>query len=288
MNARISIILPNYNHAAFLQQRLESIFNQTYQDFEVIILDDCSTDASLSVLSTYKSHPKTAHFEVNAHNVGSPFKQWQKGIELAKGKFIWIAESDDFCELNFLETQLKILETADVAVAKTIAFLDGEEKHEVRHPALEDSKQTDAILYCPILNVSCVLFKAQVLGPSKQKQYTNYNLIGDRVFYFEHFRNAKIGYNSETVNYFRQSASNISKLNNRNLSYYTNYFDEHCQFIFYAANEDSNVSKAMVKKYISKFYNRVGNRVPQEQKRSITYAQLYLTFKFRVFFNLVK
>ena len=40
----VSVIVPNYNHAPYLRQRLDSIFNQTFQDFEVIILDDCSTD----------------------------------------------------------------------------------------------------------------------------------------------------------------------------------------------------------------------------------------------------
>ncbi len=107
INPKVSIIIPNYNHAAFLQQRLESVFNQTYQDFEVILLDDASTDRSLDILNAYKNHPKVSHFIVNKTNSGSPFKQWQKGIDLAKGEYIWIAESDDYCEPVFLEELLK-------------------------------------------------------------------------------------------------------------------------------------------------------------------------------------
>ena len=118
---KVSIILPNYNHAKYLQDRLDSIFNQTYQNFEVIILDDASTDDSLLILNCYKDHPKVSHFVVNTENSGSPFKQWKKGLSLAKGDCVWIAESDDICDLNFLESQLKCLETADVSVAKTIA-----------------------------------------------------------------------------------------------------------------------------------------------------------------------
>ena len=46
----VSVIVPNYNHARFLRQRIESVLGQTYQDFEVILLDDCSTDESRSIL----------------------------------------------------------------------------------------------------------------------------------------------------------------------------------------------------------------------------------------------
>ena len=43
----VSVIIPNYNHAPFLKERIDSVLNQTYQNFEVILLDDCSTDNSL-------------------------------------------------------------------------------------------------------------------------------------------------------------------------------------------------------------------------------------------------
>ena len=46
----VSVIIPNYNHALFLQQRIESVLNQTDQDFELIILDDCSTDYSREII----------------------------------------------------------------------------------------------------------------------------------------------------------------------------------------------------------------------------------------------
>lgn len=99
----VSIIVPNYNHANFLKQRLDSIFNQTSQDFEVILLDDCSNDNSIEILNEFAKHIKVSHFVVNKMNSGSPFKQWKKGIELSKGEFVWIAESDDWCDINFLE-----------------------------------------------------------------------------------------------------------------------------------------------------------------------------------------
>ncbi len=99
----VSVIVPSYNHEKYLVQRLESILNQTYPNFEVILLDDCSTDHSKEILSEYAENPKVSHCVFNKINSGNTFTQWNKGIELVKGNYIWIAESDDFCELNFLE-----------------------------------------------------------------------------------------------------------------------------------------------------------------------------------------
>ena len=100
----VSVIVPNYNHESYLVQRLESIFNQTFTDFEVIMLDDCSTDGSREIMERYRGHEKVKNCIYNSENSGSPFKQWKKGVDLAKGKYIWIAESDDVSEVTFLET----------------------------------------------------------------------------------------------------------------------------------------------------------------------------------------
>lgn len=100
----ISIIVPNYNHAPFLRRRIDSILAQTCQDFELILLDDCSTDESVSVLREYESDPHVSHIVVNEMNTGSPFLQWQRGFELAKGDYVCIAESDDWWEPSILET----------------------------------------------------------------------------------------------------------------------------------------------------------------------------------------
>jgi len=99
----VSVIIPNYNHAPYLNQRIDSVLNQTYQDFELIILDDKSTDNSKEVIESYRSHPKVSQIVYNEINSGSTFKQWNRGIRLAKGELIWLAESDDDASEFFLE-----------------------------------------------------------------------------------------------------------------------------------------------------------------------------------------
>lgn len=109
MNPKVSVIVPNYNHAQFLIERLDSIFKQTFQDFEVILLDDFSKDLSWEILQSYAKHPKVKYCIRNDQNSGSPFKQWKKGLDLAKGEWIWLAESDDSCDPTFLNKNMQLL-----------------------------------------------------------------------------------------------------------------------------------------------------------------------------------
>lgn len=114
--AKLSIILPSYNHAAFLKDRLESISNQTYKDWEAIIIDDKSTDNSVQIINDFlNSNPdfNVRYFIVNESNSGSGYFSWQKGIELAETAYIWIAETDDYSEPGFLEELVHILDTND-------------------------------------------------------------------------------------------------------------------------------------------------------------------------------
>jgi len=106
-NPLVSVIIPNYNHAEYLDERIQSILNQIYQNFELVILDDKSTDNSVEVINRYKDNPHISCIVVNTENSGSTFKQWHKGFELAKGDLIWIAESDDSCDLAFLEIMVR-------------------------------------------------------------------------------------------------------------------------------------------------------------------------------------
>jgi len=98
----VSVVIPNYNHARYLRQRMESVLGQTYQDFEMILLDDCSTDESESILREYAGDPRV-RLEFNEKNSGSTFKQWNKGVRLARGEYVWIAESDDYADPHLLE-----------------------------------------------------------------------------------------------------------------------------------------------------------------------------------------
>lgn len=100
---KISVIVPNFNYAQYLGERLRSIFNQSHPIFELIVLDDASTDNSLEVLETLRGElGREFRVVVNDKNSGNVFAQWARGVELARGDLIWIAEADDIAHPNFL------------------------------------------------------------------------------------------------------------------------------------------------------------------------------------------
>lgn len=111
---KVSVVVPNYQHAQFLERRLQSIFEQSYSDIEVIILDDASSDNSISIIENFLHDPRVS-LHVNTHNSGSPFIQWNKGAALATGEYLWFAESDDHAHPQFLEKMVPLLE-ADTRV----------------------------------------------------------------------------------------------------------------------------------------------------------------------------
>ena len=107
---KVSVVIPNYNHARFLRRRIDSVLQQTYQDFELILLDDCSADNSREILSSYAGDPRV-RMEFNAANSGSTFKQWNKGVRLARAEYIWIAESDDYADPQLLDRLRGVLDS---------------------------------------------------------------------------------------------------------------------------------------------------------------------------------
>ena len=283
MNKLVSIILPNYNHAQFLEERLNSIVNQTYQDFELIILDDCSTDGSLNILEPYKTHPKVSYFIVNTENTGSPFKQWQKGLDKVRGEFVWIAESDDKVDLDFLENQVAMLnsQNCEVVVAETFKFntqkgVFGTVEHPIFKTQAQQKLTLDDILFCPILNVNAAVFRSHLIP--RAETFSSYNIIGDLVFYHEAFSDCTITKNKSTKAYFRKSDESVSALDNKHINYYKSYFYEHLRFVK-SVYETGEMSNTVFNQYVKKFFNRVRYRMSRIEKLNFTYLNMYLKYR---------
>ena len=81
----VSVIVPNYNYSRYLNSRIDSILAQTFSDYELILLDDASTDDSAQVLEQYGGNEHVTHLIVNEKNSGSPFVQWKRGMENISG-----------------------------------------------------------------------------------------------------------------------------------------------------------------------------------------------------------
>ena len=109
----VTVVVPNFNHALYLPKRIESVLNQSFANIELILLDDCSNDNSRAVMERYAEQDARISLLFNETNSGNTFRQWDKGLKMAKGKYIWIAESDDFAEYSFLSELVPLLEAND-------------------------------------------------------------------------------------------------------------------------------------------------------------------------------
>lgn len=243
----VSVIVPNYNHAPFLVERLESIYNQTYKNIEVILLDDCSTDNSREILSSYaekySNNTITLFNEVNSRRV---FKQWNKGLEAAKGELIWIAESDDYCELDFLEkmTALFKYDSVMLAFARSVFMQEGEKiwsTEEYLHdlPRLKwdqpfymsanDLVENGFAIHNVIPNVSSAVFRNTGVIPEEvQNICSSMQLSGDWIFYLNMIKGSVVAYTNDTTNYYRIHPQSTSLKIQKTEDYYKEFEQVSC------------------------------------------------------------
>ncbi|MFI3328432.1 MAG: glycosyltransferase family 2 protein [Rikenellaceae bacterium] len=226
---KVSVILPNYNHSRYLTQRIESILNQTYQDFELIILDDKSPDDSVSVIERYRDHERVSQVVINENNSGSTFKQWDLGFSLAQGEYIWIAESDDYADETFLEKCVAALDAhptvgfcmtdshcvdseGEIVNYKVINRIELKDRSSSNKPIKYNGKELvkqKLIKYNIAYNASMILFRKAVLS-SIPVDYKGYKACGDWLFWGEIALRHDVARVPERLNYFRQHNNKVS------------------------------------------------------------------------------
>ena len=230
----VSIIIPNYNHALYLKQRIDSVLEQTFQDFELIILDDCSTDSSRKIIELYKDHPKIVHIIYNKENSGGVFKQWVTGIKLAIGQYIWIAESDDYAAENFLEETVEVLSNdsslgmvftnSNIINNDSKSSTTSEEANAESYSQLStfeniiDQENISLFLISEMIisNASSVLFRKSSLLTLDLKELQKFVNTGDRFAYVGLALNSKIKYISKSLNFMRLHEHNTTKKSFKN------------------------------------------------------------------------
>ena len=225
MTPKVSIVIPNYNHARFLERRIQSVLNQTYQDFEVIYLDDCSNDNSRDIIEKYKNNEKVSKVIINSENSGSTFKQWNKGIKQAKGEYVWLAESDDYADNRFLEFMVPILEeNPNVGIVKCRSYVVDQDNNildilEENYPRdwsksfILNGKE-ECLLNIKhgisIANASATLIRKSVYEAIGCAD-TSFKMAGDWMTWCRMLDKSDFAYISEPLNYMRQVHSNTAR-----------------------------------------------------------------------------
>jgi glycosyltransferase involved in cell wall biosynthesis len=237
----VSVIVPNYNHARYLPRRIESILAQTYCDFELILLDDCSADDSRDILASYEGDPRIK-VAYNEENSGNPFKQWNKGVRMSRGRYLWIAESDDFAEPRFLERTVSLLqEQPEVTFVYCRAWQVGEDGQRWRF-ADADFDRLDAehwksdfvadgaeecrryfALCAPVLNASTVVFRKEAYERAGMAD-ERLRVAADYKMWATMAVAGKVAYIAEPLSYYRTHSENVRTRTDANGLLHSEYF----------------------------------------------------------------
>ncbi len=228
---KVSAVIPNYNYARYLKERIDSILFQTYPVTEIIILDDCSTDNSVEVIqSCIQQNPTDIpiRFVPNEKNSGNVFSQWQKAFQEAGGEYVWIAEADDSSSARFLETVMQGFRDERVVLSYCESLTMDEHNVllmgdlRVWIDLFETGKWNDDYInegaievaesMCinnTIANVSSAVIKNDdynmILEGAKE-----YHLAGDWYTYMNILKRGKIAYFKESLNYHRMQTQGLT------------------------------------------------------------------------------
>ncbi|MBO4454606.1 MAG: glycosyltransferase family 2 protein [Paludibacteraceae bacterium] len=218
---KVSVIMPNYNHAPYLKERMDSILAQDYPDFEVILLDDASTDDSAAILKEYTQDQKVKALIINEQNSGNTFMQWKRGLELATGDYIWIAESDDVAAPNLLTRLVEAIEQKHATLAFCRSrWIDSDGQTITRNvdPRWKrDFSMAGATFvrryllgYNIICNASAVIFKREAAQTVDMDKVTQFTASGDRLFWIQIALQGRVAYVADSLNKFRQHTQKVS------------------------------------------------------------------------------
>ena len=235
---KVSVVIPNYNYAKYIVQRIDSVVNQTYPIGELIILDDMSTDDSVKVINKKikelkKSHPELpVRFIPNEVNSGNVFKQWQKAFEESQYDYLWIAEADDLCSKYFLNVIMQGFEKDDNVIMSycestaidqdDITFKDNLRdwidqfgtNHWKKNYINYGKKELEEVMCTnnTIANASSLVFKKSKLINVKKiaKEAQDYRLAGDWYFYAKYLQHGSLAYSCDSLNYHRIHRNSVT------------------------------------------------------------------------------
>ncbi len=168
-NPKISVVMPVYNTKEFLEESIQSILNQSFKEFEFIIVDDKSTDTSLNIINKYKKKDKRIVLIKNKKNIGQASSR-NKGLKKAKGKYIAVLDSDDLAVKKRLEIQFNYLEkNPHIFLVGSSAIYINEKGKEIRR----FRKYDDYKMLAWRLPKSCSIIHSSIMFRNTKEFYHN-------------------------------------------------------------------------------------------------------------------
>ncbi len=205
----VSIIMPVYNAKKYLQESIESIINQTYTNFEFIIIDDGSKDGSLDIISSYALNDMRIKFFKNTGKKGC-YGARNFGINKASGKYIAVMDADDISLPERLEYQIKYMEAnQDIGVCGTWFKEFGASSKIIRTCSNHNDINATMFFRCPIGHPTAII-RTKILNKNNLKYNDNYLYSQDYNFFSKIIKYTRFANIPQVLLLYRVHNSQIS------------------------------------------------------------------------------
>ena len=230
---RVSVVVPNYDYARHLSDRFSSALNQGFPVYELIVLDDRSSDDSVAVAQGLLDRLEIDWtLQVNPVNSGSPCRQWLKGAAKATGDFVWIAEADDLTLPGFLKATLPAFRDREVVMSYCqsqqmagdgailspdyldyVADIDADKWRSGHVAAGHDEIRNVLAVKNTIPNVSACVFRRDALVGALEahiEEIARYRVAGDWATYVRVLERGKIAFTTQALNLHRRHERSVT------------------------------------------------------------------------------
>ncbi|WP_346931041.1 glycosyltransferase [Clostridium sp.] len=243
MLPKISVVMSVYNGEKYLREAIESVLNQSFSDFEFIIINDGSIDSSLDIIKSYKD--SRINLINNEENKGLIYSL-NKGFDNAKGKYIIRFDADDICLKDRFEIQYEYMEkNPEVAMmsAYAIWFLDGKSYITKRLKSDTDCEKIKGkFIFENHINHSCVVLRKSVIDKENYRYNKKYLHIEDYGLWLEISRKYKVSTLDKVLIQCRISKNSVTSTANRDMrerqKIYNVIYDEIYSLLGYNPSEE--------------------------------------------------
>ena len=226
LNPEISVVFTSYNHKEFLKQSLDSLINQTFRNFEIIIVDDCSTDGSQELLKEYASVDCRIRLYLKDSNSGSYVNSTNYGASLATAPYLIFAQCDDYATLTQLDSlitarkqhpECKVVFSASALVNGVGKYICSDynvrsnkfKKIVGENNVIKSHQATELLLNeCIIPNLGAALVDRSLFNEIGGLS-NSYKVLADWDFWLECSLRTNFYYIQSTLNNFRQHDTTI-------------------------------------------------------------------------------
>lgn len=269
---KVSVILPVYNAEKYLNEAIDSILNQTFTDFELIIINDGSTDNSEKIIDSYNDDRLIkVNNDVNLKLIAT----LNKGIDLAKGEYIARMDADDISLPERFNKQVKFLdEHKDYVVVGSNYEAFGDESFISNLPTQDEHIRLELFFSNPFAHPS-VMMRKEILTKKNIRYQTKYLHMEDLALWFDLSKHGKCSNLSENLLRYRVAGQNISKKNadTHKIRSVVFYYDKLIEFVPAINQNDVEV-------YYDLIYADVTNFKVRDFKKLINYVSKFLALLF--------